>query len=203
VGRRPNGCPTTATVPEGAAGPRQDHAQPIEAAVVLTERAWVITRYFDAFNKARRDRWVFGDRRSGAYLHKFAWTRIVRHQIVKGGASPDDPALTEYWTSRRRKAPLPIDNTSLRLLKVQEGRCPICEDMLLAVDDRPQSPREWEHQPDPTPCRNLCAFEHAAFAAARTSRACRHSPPFVRGRLVDGPVCWRRSMSKTACSPSA
>jgi hypothetical protein len=99
---------------------------------------------------------------SGAYLHKFAWTRIVRHQIVKGGASPDDPALTEYWTSRRRKAPQPIDNTSLRLLKVQEGRCPICEDMLLAVDDRPQSPREWEHQPDPTPCRNLCAFEHAA-----------------------------------------
>ena len=52
---------------------------------------WVVARYFDRFNKARRDRWVFGDRESGAYLRKFAWTRIVRHQMVKSRASPDDP----------------------------------------------------------------------------------------------------------------
>ena len=29
---------------------------------------------------------------SGAYLHRFAWTNIVRHEIVKHRASPDDPA---------------------------------------------------------------------------------------------------------------
>ena len=52
-----------------------------------------IARYFGAFNPARHDKWVFGDRDSGAYLHKFAWTKIVRHQMVKGTASPDDPAL--------------------------------------------------------------------------------------------------------------
>ncbi len=46
----------------------------------------VIARYFDMFNKSRRDRWVFGDRDSGAYLRKVAWTRIVRHQMVKGAA---------------------------------------------------------------------------------------------------------------------
>jgi hypothetical protein len=46
---------------------------------------------------------VFGDRASGAYLHRFAWTNIVRHQIVTGRSSPDDPALTEYWAARRRK----------------------------------------------------------------------------------------------------
>ncbi len=64
---------------------------------------------------------------SGAYMHRFAWTKIVRHQIVKGAASPDDPALAEYWAWRRRKAPpLPIDSTSLRLLEAQDGRCPIC-----------------------------------------------------------------------------
>jgi RNA-directed DNA polymerase len=105
---------------------------------------WVVHRYFGTFNKSRRDRWVFGDRASGAYLHKFAWTNIVRHQIVRGGASPDDPALAEYWAWRRRKAPPPIDNTSLWLLGTQDGRCPICADQLLAVDDRPQSPLEWE-----------------------------------------------------------
>ncbi|MFF5278705.1 group II intron reverse transcriptase/maturase [Streptomyces sp. NPDC000133] len=71
---------------------------------------WVATRYFGMFNKARRDRWVFGDRDSGRYLAKFSWTKIVRHHMVKGSASVDDPALTDYWAERRRKhrpAPLP------------------------------------------------------------------------------------------------
>ena len=78
-------------------------------------RPWVFARYFGMFNRSRQDRWVFGDRASGAYLHRFAWTGIVRHQIVPGTASPDDPALTDYSTKRRRKAPLPINRTSLRL----------------------------------------------------------------------------------------
>jgi len=79
-----------------------------------------------------------------AYLHKFSWTSIVRHQIVDGTASPDDPALVDYWTKRRRKTPLPIDKTSRWLLKAQDGRCPICQDALVPDDDRPQTPREWE-----------------------------------------------------------
>ena len=105
---------------------------------------WVVDRYYGRFNKTRRDRWVFGDRNSGAYLYKFAWTSIVRHQMVNGAASPDDPALTHYWAERRRKAPLPIDNTSRRLLKAQDGHCPICKNALLPDGDRPQTPREWE-----------------------------------------------------------
>ena len=36
---------------------------------------------------------MFGDRDSGAYLLKFAWVKITRHTLVKGWASPDDPAL--------------------------------------------------------------------------------------------------------------
>jgi RNA-directed DNA polymerase len=105
---------------------------------------WVVARYWGRFNKARQDRWVFGDRASGAYLHKFAWTNIIRHQIVDGAASPDDPALADYWTRRRRKTPLPIDKTSLWLLKAQDGRCPICGSALLPVEDRPQTTHEWE-----------------------------------------------------------
>ena len=64
---------------------------------------WIVNRYFGPFNPARRDRWVFGDRDSGSYLRKFSWT--VRHQMVTGTASPDDPGLAEYWADRRRKAP--------------------------------------------------------------------------------------------------
>jgi RNA-directed DNA polymerase len=107
--------------------------------------SWVIPRYFGQFNKSRHDQWVFGDRDSGGYLHKFAWTRIVRHPMVKGAASPDDPALADYWATRRSKAPpLSIDTTSLRLFDAQNGRCRICGDWLLPINDRPQSPREWE-----------------------------------------------------------
>jgi RNA-directed DNA polymerase len=57
-------------------------------------RTWVKARYFGLFHPSRQDRWVFGDRNSGAYLRRFSWTKIVRHQMVTDTASPDDPALT-------------------------------------------------------------------------------------------------------------
>ncbi|MGH2881289.1 MAG: reverse transcriptase domain-containing protein, partial [Solirubrobacteraceae bacterium] len=105
-------------------------------------KSWVIARYFGKFNKARQDRWVFGDRDSGAYMHHFAWTTIIRHQLVKQGASPDDPTLADYWAERRRKPVLPINRTSLWLLKAQDGCCPICKTPLFA--EQPQTPSAWE-----------------------------------------------------------
>jgi RNA-directed DNA polymerase len=66
-------------------------------------RGWVTARYFGRFNTSRQDRWVFGDRDSGRFLTKFAWTKIVRHQLVIKGASLDDPALADYWASRRSR----------------------------------------------------------------------------------------------------
>ena len=45
-------------------------------------KSWITHRYFGRFNPARADRWVFGDRTSGAYLPKFAWTKIVRHLVT-------------------------------------------------------------------------------------------------------------------------
>lgn len=92
-----------------------------------------------------KDRWVFGDRVTGAHLRKFSWTKIVRHQMVAGTSSPDDPSLTAYWSERRRKGPPPpLDAFSLRMLKIQAGRCPLCGDLLLHAGHQPQHPREWE-----------------------------------------------------------
>jgi RNA-directed DNA polymerase len=107
-------------------------------------KRWVTARYYGTFNKSRQDRWVFGDRKSGAYLHKFIWTRILRHRIVRHGASPDDPKLADYWAWRRRKVPLPINKTTQEFTDSQDGRCTICGGFLFAVEDRPQNPREWE-----------------------------------------------------------
>jgi RNA-directed DNA polymerase len=108
-------------------------------------RAWVRRRYFGMFNQSRRDRWVFGDRDSGAFLVKFVWTKIVRHQMVAGMASPDDPALAEYWANRHRRRPTwPVDKLTLMLLNNQRGCCPVCGNLLLLADDQPQSPQQWE-----------------------------------------------------------
>ncbi len=105
---------------------------------------WVVARYFGQFNKFKRNRWVFGDRSSGAYLLKFAWTKIVRHQMVPGTASPDDPALAEYWARRRRRATPPLDGISLALLRAQGRRCPVCGGLLLLADHEPSDLPEWE-----------------------------------------------------------
>jgi RNA-directed DNA polymerase len=149
-------------------------------------RDWIVHRYFGLFNPRRQDRWVFGDRGSGRYLTKFAWTKIVRHQLVKLGASPDDPTLTEYWAQRRRKAVIPlIDRTDWHLLKDQNGACPACGSMLLDADHPPSDPTEWEQwlratrtaitrraiatgsgRPDASPARLLHAHCHRRLSAA-------------------------------------
>jgi RNA-directed DNA polymerase len=107
-------------------------------------KRWIVRKYFGRFVPARRDRWVFGDRDSGAYLLKFAWTPIIRHTLVKGWASPDDPALASYWAARRRRGTPPLDPPRLRLLQRQHGRCPLCGQLLLHADREPQHPDEWE-----------------------------------------------------------
>jgi RNA-directed DNA polymerase len=105
---------------------------------------WIITRHFGMFNPARQDKWVFGSRETGFYLRKFAWTKIVRHRMVAGRASPDDPALTGYWDQRRRRARLPVDPATWHLLRRQRGRCPLCRGLLLHADHQPQGPEEWQ-----------------------------------------------------------
>lgn len=86
-------------------------------------------KYWGRFNKRRNDNWVFGDKASGAYLCKFTWVPIKRHTMVKGSASKDDPALTNYWRARAiRSAQLKPDK--LALAKSQSFVCPNCGESL-------------------------------------------------------------------------
>jgi RNA-directed DNA polymerase len=105
---------------------------------------WVISRYFDRFDKSRQDRWVFGNRQRGSFLHKFAWTTIIRHQIVPGRASPDDPFLTEL-----DPATTPSDSADQQhhpQAPPSPGwSCLVCKGTLDAVEGRPQLPQQWEH----------------------------------------------------------
>jgi RNA-directed DNA polymerase len=107
-------------------------------------KRWIVDRYFGKRNKFRNDHWVFGAPGTGAYVVKFAWTDIVRHTMVKGGASPDDPELAEYWANRRRRVQPPLDGYTVRLLARQDARCPLCGAPLLLADQPPESPDQWE-----------------------------------------------------------
>jgi RNA-directed DNA polymerase len=153
-------------------------------------KRWVKARYFGAFHHARRDRWVFGDRDSGRYLAKFSWTPIVRHRLVTGGASPDDPALAAYWAKRRRRGKPPLGPFLLRLLRSQEGRCPGCGSLLLHADQEPQNPDEWEQW--------LTGLRKAIRRTAVTTPS---GPPDENARCLMHASCARRRNAKTRSHP--
>jgi RNA-directed DNA polymerase len=96
-------------------------------------RRWVKDRYFQRVGTRR---WVFAatmrDRRGQRRLltlHQVGDTPIVRHVMVRLGASPDDPALRPYWVTRqqRRRQRDPTLPPSHRALATRQGGCcPVC-----------------------------------------------------------------------------
>ena len=70
-------------------------------------KRWVFDRYFQkgrpygaAFYADTEDS---RGRRRRLYLVPISTIPILRHVKVKGTASPDDPALDQYWERRRTK----------------------------------------------------------------------------------------------------
>ena len=157
-------------------------------------KRWVIARYFGEFDRSRHDKWVFGDRSSGRYLRRFAWTPIVRHRMVPGTASVDDPALAEFWALRRRRGNPLLDPVTLRLLRAQDGRCPRCGSLLLHADHQPQDPHEWEQW---FKVVRHAIRKHAVIA--ETGRATPDEPAALR--LVHT-HCRRHQSSDTGGSPA-
>ena len=107
-------------------------------------KRWTAGKYYGRLCPSRDDKWVFGNRDTGAYLLKHPWTPIRRHILVKGRSSPDDPDLAGYWENRRRKIGLALDAGTLSLLARQEHLCPHCRDPLLDARHPPASPEEWQ-----------------------------------------------------------
>ena len=91
---------------------------------------WIIRRYFGKFHPLRDDRRVFGDKNTGACLARHSRTKITRHVMVAGSASPDDPDPEGYWHTRRNRMRPPLEGTSMTLFARQNGRCPLCADLL-------------------------------------------------------------------------
>lgn len=107
----------------------------------MKPNGWVRNQYFGRFNQQRGDTWVFGDKKSGKYLPKFAWLEIEYHRPVGGRASPYDPALAHVWEKRRRQKKPTLNKRDLALWEIQRGKCPECRQWLITdVEFDPHSP---------------------------------------------------------------
>ena len=92
---------------------------------------WIARTYFGRSRAGRRDKWAFGNPKTGNHLPKLSWTPIKRHIMVRYDASPDDSDLRSYWEQRKaRKAELLPTWRQRELAKRQGGHCPICHDSL-------------------------------------------------------------------------
>lgn len=98
-------------------------------------------KYWGKFNPSREDKWVFGDKKTGTYMLKLAWTPIQRHPLITYNYSPDNPKLKEYWDKRNRKvSKVKAQNENAKfysnILKKQKYVCPVCKDNLVFTDEQ-------------------------------------------------------------------
>lgn len=62
---------------------------------------WIKNKYWGKLCLGRNDRWVFGDKVTGAHMYKLAWAPIKRHVMVKVNNSQFNPSLKDYWNARK------------------------------------------------------------------------------------------------------
>jgi RNA-directed DNA polymerase len=91
---------------------------------------WTKQRYWGRLHRQRNDNWVFGDKHSGIVLLKFSWFNIQRHIPVKGTASPDDPALIEYWAKRQKRKARQLSPSERKIARRQGYVCETCGESL-------------------------------------------------------------------------
>jgi RNA-directed DNA polymerase len=91
---------------------------------------WKQKRYWGRLNLTRKDEWVFGDKRSGRFLLRFAWSAIERHILVQGTHSPDNPSLKRYWEMRNKAQVKNLIPSEQQIAKKQNYVCDVCRESL-------------------------------------------------------------------------
>jgi RNA-directed DNA polymerase len=107
---------------------------------------WKEKKYWGKI-EGRNDKWVFMDKETGAYMQKFSWIPIQRHILVVKDSSPDDPALKSYWENRmkRNKSLLTSKGVRQKLFNIQKGKCPICNQPLINLEETGQEELHIHH----------------------------------------------------------
>ena len=100
-------------------------------------KEWVRKKYFKTVNG---NKWTFATnilnrhgKEETIAICRLTRTPIERHVKVKGTASPDDPALAQYWEQRHTKYGKTYWDKGSKYFKVaqnQDWKCPICGEHL-------------------------------------------------------------------------
>jgi RNA-directed DNA polymerase len=98
-------------------------------------KRWVTARYFGQFNTSQAGPVGLRRSRQRPLPHQVRLDPIVRHRMVPGTASVDDPPWPTSGPSGVAAA-TPTARTILRLLQAQDGRCPLCGTLLLGMSTR-------------------------------------------------------------------
>jgi RNA-directed DNA polymerase len=101
-------------------------------------KRWIRKQYFKTIKGVS---WTFAcsttDRRGSEKvltLYAIDYEPIERHVKVKGNASPDDPALKEYWEKRHKnngKSQWVKQSSTYKIAQNQNWICPICGEPLI------------------------------------------------------------------------
>ena len=98
-------------------------------------KEWTQSRYWGRLNLDRNDHWVFGNTHTGAYLLKVSWFPSERHILVKGRASPDEPALKDDWKERQAAKAKDLLPRKQKLAQRQHGVGPSGKQSLFKEED--------------------------------------------------------------------
>jgi RNA-directed DNA polymerase len=89
---------------------------------------WRDRRYWGFHPAYPSSSWSFVDKETGMVLYRIGYTRIQRHILIQGDASPDNPDLQDYFEQRNRRS-MQIGNyakAAQGVFRKQQAKCPQC-----------------------------------------------------------------------------
>jgi RNA-directed DNA polymerase len=94
--------------------------------------SWRDRRYWANHPAYPGSSWNFVDKDTGMVLYRFRYTRIQRHILIKGDASPDNPDFKGYFEQRAQRSRQIEDyaKASQRIIRFQNATCPACRQSL-------------------------------------------------------------------------
>lgn len=98
---------------------------------------WRDQRYWANHPAYPGSQWSFVDKDTGMVLYRIGYTRIQRHVLIKGDASPDNPGLCEYFEQRQKRSRQLGDypKAAQSIIRQQQAKCPNCGQSLFNEED--------------------------------------------------------------------
>ncbi|OLP15621.1 group II intron reverse transcriptase/maturase [Leptolyngbya sp. 'hensonii'] len=98
---------------------------------------WRDHRYWGEHPAYPGSRWCFVDKDTGMVFYRIGSTRIQRHVLIQGDASPDNPDLRDYFEQRNQRSRQIGDypKAAQQVIQLQQALCPNCGQSLFNQEE--------------------------------------------------------------------